>query len=333
MSFEPEVQSRRPLPRPTAVVRRPDDADLRKGKRLFMPLLKTRLAGMIWGAVLALVPLCAPPAHAETAAEKTLAGLVDRLEAELPARIGIAIRDSSSDWQWSHRADERFLMASTFKSLACGAALYRADHGELDINEKLLITRKSLLSYAPFAKKHVGEKRSIDELCFAALDLSDNTAANLVVDRLGGPKKITAILREIGDGVTRLDRKEPELNIYAPGDPRDTTTPQAMSATWKAMLLGPALKPASQERLANWMRHGGVTGKLIRAAAPRDWDIADKSGTGEGYTRNLMSMVTPPDHAPYFVAIYLTDSPTDVATRDAAVARLGAAIVDVLKER
>ena len=65
----------------------------------------------------------------------------------------------------------------------------------------------------------------LGDLCAAAIDWSDNTAANLILDAIGGPAGFTAFARSLGDSTTRLDRNEPSLNTAIPGDERDTTTP------------------------------------------------------------------------------------------------------------
>ena len=264
-------------------------------------------------------------------AETRLGATISRLEASLGGRIGILVRDSGSDWQWGHREDERFLMASTFKSVLCGAVLNRVAEGAFALGDPLNISAADILDYAPVTEAHVGGTMAMGDLCLAALDMSDNTAANLLIARLGGPQEVTSFLRGIGDQVTRLDRTEPDLNLFDPADPRDTTSPAAMTATWQAMLLGDALSPAARAQLTSWMSQGGVTGELIRASTPEGWQVADKSGSGEGFTRNLMAMISPPDRAPYFVAIYISDSPTDFETRNAALIEIGAAVVEVLK--
>ncbi len=280
-----------------------------------------------------MVALCAGPAVRAEDATARLADTVQGLEERLDARIGIFIRDSGSDWQWGHREDERFLMASTFKSVLCGAVLEQAEQGALALDEPVKIRAEDILSYAPVTETRQGSTMTIGELCLATADMSDNTAANLLLDRLGGPQAVTAFLRGIGDAVTRLDRTEPDLNIFAPGDPRDTTSPKAMATSWETMLVGDGLRPASRQQLREWMRHGGVTGKLIRASTPKDWEVVDKSGGGQTHTRNLVAMLTPPGRAPIFVAIYLSDSPADFSTRNAAVAEIGAAIVPVIAVR
>lgn len=188
--------------------------------------------------------------------ETRLAETVTPLEADLHGRIGVLVLDIGSDWQWGYREDERFLMASTFKSVLCGAVLGRGTEGKLSLDEALPIRSEDILDYAPVTERQVGGTMSVDALCLAALDKRDNTAANVLIDRLGGPEEVTEFLRGIGVKVTRLDRKEPDLNLFDPADLRDTTTPTAILATWDAMLLGDVLPQPASERLTRWMSHG-----------------------------------------------------------------------------
>ena len=287
----------------------------------------------VLSAAVVLVALCAGPAALAEDATTRLAETVRGLEERLEARIGVFVRDSGSDWQWGHREQERFLMTSTFKSVLCGTVLEQAEQGALALDAPVEIQAADILSYAPVTETRQGGTMTVGELCLATADMSDNTAANLLLDRLGGPQAVTGFLRRMGDDVTRLDRTEPDLNTFAPGDPRDTTSPKAMVTTWERMLVGDGLRPASRRQLREWMGQGGVTGKLIRASTPADWEVVDKSGGGEAYTRSLVAMITPPERAPVFVAIYLSDSPADFSTRNAAVAEIGAAVVAVIAAR
>ncbi|MEL7212508.1 MAG: class A beta-lactamase [Pseudomonadota bacterium] len=265
--------------------------------------------------------------------EAALAKHIAKLEADLDARIGVLVLDTESDWRWAHREDERFLMASTFKTLLCGAVLDRVDQRALSLDKAVEIKRRDLVPYAPVVEDHVGETMTIGALCLATVDMSDNAAANLLIAELGGTQEVTDFLRKIGDPDTRLDRLEPEVNLFTQGDPRDTSTPTGMLTSWQALLLDEALTDASRAQLADWLRHGSVTGQFIRAHAPETWRIWDKSGGGRHHTRNLIAMVQPPEDAPYLIAIFVSDTPADWDTRNAAVAQIGAAIVDVIAAR
>ncbi len=264
--------------------------------------------------------------------DRLLAATIEQIEQDLDARVGLVIRDSGSDWSVSHRADELFLMASTFKTMLCGAVLNRVDAGEIDLAEPIAIKAEDILDYAPVTEAMVGKTMSVGDLCKAALDMSDNTATNLLIDRIGGPQSVTDFLRAIDDPISRVDRREPELNTFSAGDPRDTTSPAAMVSTMEALLTGDALAPQSREQLTDWMSAGGVTGALIRASTPVGWQVADRSGSADS-NRNIVAMVTAPDRKPYFIAIFLSDAEADFEARNAAAIALSAAVMQVVRSR
>ena len=125
--------------------------------------------------------------------------------------------------------------------------LARVDRGEESLARRIVYGRDVLLPYAPLTQDHVGDKGlSVGELCAAAVSLSDNTAANLLLERVGEPTALTSFLRSLGDRITRLDRTAPTLNQAKPGDPRDTTSPVVMAETLRKLVLGPVLAAGSR---------------------------------------------------------------------------------------
>jgi len=262
----------------------------------------------------------APAGHA---AEDRILTAAKGIEAKLGMRVGFSVIDTGSGAVRSYRADERFAMASTFKALACAAAL---DAGAPVLDRKSKITKADLRPYSPVTEKRVGVSLSTRELCEITLRTSDNAAANLILKSLGGPGEVTEFLREIGDGTTRLDRYEPEVNEATPGDPRDTTTPQAMGETLYRLLLGDALAPEGRDQLEAWMTANAVADGLLRAKLPEGWQIADRSGAGGHGTRGVIALLRPTEGAPLVVAIYMDGRKHDLKTRDAAIAEIGGAI-------
>jgi beta-lactamase class A len=73
--------------------------------------------------------------------------------------------------------------------------------------EPIAVEEADLVDYAPVTEAMVGDTMSVGDLCFAALDTSDNTATNLLIDLIGGPQAVTDFLRTIGDPISRLDRR------------------------------------------------------------------------------------------------------------------------------
>lgn len=270
---------------------------------------------LAWSAVLA-------PAGAG-AADNAVAQAAQAWEQRLGARIGLSVFDTGTLRQWSYRSDQRFPMASTSKAFLCAALLHA---GPDLLNRQVTIRTQDLLAYAPVTREALGQSRSAAELCAITLRTSDNTAANRVLDVLGGPAAVTRFLRASGDAETRLDRNEPALNEAAPGDPRDTTTPRAAAHTLAALLLGPALPAPGAAQLTAWLAANEVAAPLLRASLPAGWQIADRSGAGGHGTRAILAAVWPPGRSPVMVAIYLTDTAASMEARNHAIAALGAVI-------
>ena len=246
------------------------------------------------------------------------------IEAKIGGRLGVAALDVASGRRLGWRADERFPMCSTFKAMAVSAVLKRVDAGQEHLDRFVRYTEADLQKYAPVTKAHVAEGgMKLADLCAAAVELSDNTAANLILASIGGPPGWTRFVRSLGDGVSRLDRNEPTLNTCIPGDPRDTATPTATVANLKAVLLGNALSPASRDKLKAWMiaTQTGLT--KLRAGLPAAWSVGDKTGNNGGGTSNDIAVAWAPA-GPIVIACYLTGA--DAATadaRDAVIASVG----------
>ncbi|PWU26062.1 class A beta-lactamase [Pseudomonas sp. RW407] len=255
-----------------------------------------------------------------------------QLERDSGGRLGVAVLDSGDGRRFGLREDERFPLCSTFKLLLAAAVLARVDRGEEQLARRIVYGRGDLVPYSPVSERHVGKPGlSVAELCEAAITLSDNGAANLLLASLGGPAGLTDWLRSTGDEVSRLDRNEPTLNEALPGDPRDTSTPRAMVATLQRLLLGDVLQPASRAQLDAWLAANKTGDKRIRAGLPPLWKVGDKTGTGERGTSNDVAILRPPGRAPILVAAYLTGSPASAEKREAVLAevgRLAAGLVD-----
>ncbi|SNY93168.1 beta-lactamase class A [Cohaesibacter sp. ES.047] len=258
---------------------------------------------------------------------------VSTWEGKLDARIGVILRDGSSDWEISYRADERFPMASTFKTLLCGAVLRRVDDGQESLAELVTYSKKDLLSWAPITEKHVTGGMKLADLCEAAITMSDNTAANLLLSRVKGPEGLTDFLCQIGDTTTRLDRWEPELNEATPLDPRDTTSPRAIATSLDKLLFGNALQPASAQHLKQWMIDDKVADKLIRPHVPNGWIIGDKTGAGGNGTRGIVAFIQTPEGQTYLAAIYITQTKAAFELRNQVISDIGKAIISEIRER
>jgi beta-lactamase class A len=265
------------------------------------------------------------------AATNDFANRILSTEQRTGARIGVAAVDTASGKRLAYRSEERFPMCSTFKFLAAAAVLKRVDGGQQELDRFVSYDAKDILEYAPVTKAHLKDGgMTLGALCAAAIEQSDNTAGNLLLDTIGGPTGLTNFARSIGDETTRLDRKEPELNSASPGDERDTTTPAAMCADMQRLLLGKLLSESSRQQLEDWLRQNETGSQMIRAGVPKTWTVGDKTGRcGNGAT-NDVAIIRPPASAPILVAIYSMGSASSAEDRTAIVAEAARAVVESL---
>ncbi|HYG91670.1 MAG TPA: class A beta-lactamase [Azospirillum sp.] len=252
-----------------------------------------------------------------------LTGTLAALEKRLGARLGVAALDTGTEQFWGYRADERFPLCSTFKLLASAAVLARVDAGRESLSRRIRFETGDLVTYSPITKDRVGgDGMTLAELCEATMTLSDNTAGNLILDSLGGPSGVTEFARSLGDSVTRLDRRETELNTAIPGDPRDTTTPKAMVANLRSLVLGDRLSPASRDQLTAWMVANKTGDARLRAGVPTGWRVGDKTGSGAYGTANDVGVIWPANRRPLVVSVYLTETKASLGDRDAVIAEV-----------
>lgn len=249
----------------------------------------------------------------------------ERIERESGGRLGVAVRDAQTGRKLAWRGDERFPMCSIFKFALAAQVLARVDARQERLDRRIAVLASDMIPYAPVTQPRVGgDPMSIAELCEAAVTLSDNPAANLLLRSAGGPVALTAFLRNLGDDVTRLDRNEPTLNEAAPGDLRDTTSPHAIAQSMERIVVGTTLSSMSREQIVQWLLNNKTGDKKIRAGLPMSWRVGDKSGAGSNGTNNDIAVLWPPGRSPVFVAAFLTQTHADAAVRDQALAQVGA---------
>ncbi|RFA17107.1 hypothetical protein B7R22_01820 [Subtercola boreus] len=270
----------------------------------------------------------AAPDPAPTAPDQTAA--LAALEQQFGARVGVSAIDTVTGEQLSFRADERFGYASTLKVFAAAAFLHDVPASERQTVVTYTAADVEAAGYSPVTSESIGTGLTLSQLAEAAVRRSDNTAMNLILNRLGGPAALDAALREQGDDVSEVVNSEPALNVIEPSSTDDTSTPAAFTANLSRLIDGPYLATDDRAILLEWMT-GNTTGDtLIRAGAPSGWNVADKSG-GAGSIRNDIAVVTPPGGHPIVVTIFTNTLDPDAAYDDALVTGVARAVLSGLE--
>ncbi|MEI7055267.1 class A beta-lactamase [Nocardioides sp. CCNWLW239] len=225
--------------------------------------------------------------------------------------LGVWAKNLRTGRTVEHRAEERFPMLSTFKTLL--AAQILRDLPARTLRQRLTWDAGDVVVNSPITSLTTRNGLTVAQLCEATITRSDNTAANVLMRLVGGPAGVTAFARSLGDEVTRLDRWEPDLNSAIPGDPRDTTTPRAIAQDYTKLLLGNTLARTDRDQLITWMLANQSTVTRFGAGVPAAWRLADKTGGGDHASRNDVGVTWTPAGAPIVIAaLTRSDDPTAV---------------------
>jgi beta-lactamase class A len=255
----------------------------------------------------------------------------EAIHARIGGRLGVHALDLQTGRRVGFDDASRYAMASTFKLLLAAAILAQVDRGKLGLDQKIAFGEADMVPYAPVTSTHLAQGSiTVRELGAAIVELSDNPAANLLLQLIGGPPGLTQFMRGLGDSVTRLDRREPDLNTNLPDDPRDTTTPRAMVDAMAKILTGSVLSDPSRALLADWLVSALTGLKRIRAGLPPDWKAGAKSGSGANGAINDVAIAWPPGRKPILIAVYMSGSSLSTDDLSAAHAEIATEIVRVL---
>ena len=263
--------------------------------------------------------------------EPAIAPIAD-YERACRGRLGVFARNlrTGATLQW--RADERFVMCSTFKASLAGLVLQRVDEGQDRLDASMAYGPADVPDwYAPVARQNLSRgELTIRELCDAAVTQSDNTCANLLLSRVGGPPALTEFWRSLGDQQSRLDQVEPYLNRTPEGMPENTTTPKAMAGSLEALVLGPRLSPGSRQLLTQWLLDCQTGFRRLRAGLPENWRIGDKTGNNGLDAAGDIAVAWPDPRSPIVICAYTRGGSPSQGDIEAVFSGIGHYVADHL---
>lgn len=271
------------------------------------------------GSVTGSAPGAGSASASASAASAAQQAAFAQLESQFSATIGVYAIDTGTGQTVTYQADTRFAYCSTMKAFAAEVLLQRDTDSQLQ--QTVHYSTSDLVDYSPVTSLHVTTGMTLNAIMTAAIEVSDNTAYNLMLQQIGGPTALQTALRNLGDKTTNVNRTEPTVNSATPGDPRDTTTPRAIAADLRAAVLGTDLTPARRTQLTAWLVGNTTGGPYIRAVVPADWKVADRTGNGDYGTRNDIAVLWPAGGgAPIVLAVLSHRGTAAAPSADALIA-------------
>jgi beta-lactamase class A len=289
------------------------------------------------------------------------------------ARLGVALMNLENGDLWAINGSDRFPMQSVFKAPLGAAVLAEVDAERLSLDETLTIRDEDLSPpFSPVAAAYPGRRDyTVDELLTLAVGGSDNTAADVLMARIGGPGAVTAWLRSHDIDHMRIDRYERQLQPEISGlksfrpdlkseaaysaalaetpvevrqaatsryleDPRDTTTPRDALLFLAKLARGELLSEASTARLLRIMEDSPTGANRLAAGLPDQSRLAHKTGTartdlGLNPATNDIGLITLADGRQYVVAVFLSGSTQPEAEREAIIADTARALTQAVR--
>jgi beta-lactamase class A len=263
--------------------------------------------------VAAVVLLAVPLAGILPASASGIGGPMADFQAELsayslraPGHVGIAIEDVATGATSGINRGAEMPAASTIKIPVMVEVFRQLVAGNFDLNTKLRLRRADKdRGYGDLCDAPVGGSYTVSRLLALMIDVSDNTATNMLI-RLVGRQRINATMANYGLTHTRL---------------RDFIRTEGPSIRWTlrsspadmAHLLGVMAKEqlvdewSSREmiQILGGQQHNG----LLPEPLPPGTRIAHKTGTLHD-TLNDVGIVYGASEDPYVIAVMTTDLPT-----------------------
>ncbi len=249
------------------------------------------------------------------------------LEEAFHVKIGVYAINTNNDEVIAHHADDYFPVQSTSKLIAAAALFQKSTQDPNLLQEKIHYTPQDLMSWSPITGKYLKTGMTLEALSDAAVTYSDNTAMNLLMKRLGGPKVITAFAHSIGNKTFNLEHYEGALNSN-PNNSEDSSTPKDMAISVQKLTLGNVLTSAQQTKLVVWMRNNTVGYRRMRAGTPNGWTVADKTGSGSYGIANDIGLLWSPLCKPIVLSIYTVQKDPKAISRDDIVASTTKIVMD-----
>jgi beta-lactamase class A len=303
-----------------------------------------------------------------------LARAVEAVAARLaPGALGVAVEDLATGLAWSRDGQRPFPMQSVFKAPLGAAVLAASDAGRLDLDGAVTLTASDLSP--PYSRIAAAFPQrvtyTVRELLEAAAGGSDNTAADVLMARLGGPGEVTRWLRTQGVEGMRVDRYEREFQAELAGlpafraewateagfaaalanvpidrrrralaaylaDPRDTATPLAAVDFLRRLAGGRLLSPGSTRTLLEVMTRTTTGARRLKAGLPAAAVLAHKTGSarpelGQNPALHDVGLVTLPGGRTLALAVFTGSTTAPFAEVESAIADVARAVVAALR--
>ncbi len=216
------------------------------------------------------------PDPREAAWAKMVSSL-DALSARYPGRVSIYIKDLHTGRTWMHNPDDLFPAASLIKVPILIATFYRLRDGGISLDEKLTITRLNRRGGSGSLKwQPDGAKYTLRETLTHMINESDNTATQMVLERIG----IGYVQQQFPRmGLLYTGIYEEGMSIKGGRVAHENyTTAREMEMLLEKIYLGEAVDKPSSDVMMGILKKPKAVASRLQKGMPSGWEIAHKTG-------------------------------------------------------
>lgn len=233
--------------------------------------------------------------------------------------------------------NDHFPMQSFYKLPISMAVMKQVEAGKMKLEQKVRVTKDDFIGrnqHSPIRDQNPnGVELTVSELVRFAISESDGTASDVLMKLAGGPGAIQAYLSELKITDMIVLNTEKELGQDQQVQYRNWASPEAAVALLRALHEGGGLSESSRVLLLKYLTESTPGAKRLKGLLPAGTAVAHKTGTSgsrDGVTAatNDIGIITLPNGKHLAIAVFVSDSPADEATREGVIAKIAKAVWD-----
>jgi beta-lactamase class A len=301
--------------------------------------------------VLPLITICSCTAASQkknltnsvpTASQKTkeqneeLRKRIEQIAAVAKGRVGVVAEVLGTAESVSLNPQEHFPMQSVYKLPIAMAVLDQVDKGKLLLEQRVRVEKSDYVrigQHSPIRDRNPnGVELSLRELLRFAVSESDGTASDVLL-KLIGTEVVSKYLNELGINQLVVANSEKEIGQDWETQYRNWSSPEGSVQLLRKLHERRGISEQSQQLLFKFMTETPTGPKRLKGLLPKTAVVAHKTGTsgtagGVAAATNDIGLVTLPNGRHVAIAVFVSDSPADLATREMVIAQIAKAIWD-----
>ncbi len=306
----------------------------RRSKLLHPPLSPCKITPMSATFSLLLAVILSASAFAQTPLQQK----IHRIATAAKGKVSVSCSLPQSSLTCDLAPHSRPPMQSVFKLPLALTVLHQVESKSLSLDQSIRFLPSDRFiprTHSPLQDQYPEGNADIPlrELLRLAVSQSDNVAGDILVRVIGGPQVVDQYIASLGVRGFHMEDDEHSLHRDESAQYRNWLQPAGAVELLRRIADNPPLSAEHAQLLLQWMKDSPTGAHRITAGLPSGTVLAHKtgsSGTHNGLTpaTNDIGLIFLPDGRRLALAVFVSDSKADEATRDAVIAHIARAVYD-----